>query len=379
MENVVKWIMRYMWIVALASVLFEIVSATTSDVGGYTPTYDDLCTNECSETDPRYWCGEHKEDSGGRVMRCVQYTRYGEVCVAECGGKEKKYNWCITNDVKIGTGVGQGHWWEYCSLVGYTIKKAPCKDDCGLRGENYFWCHTDDTLSAWDYCSPPGLVKPVQYTVRGDECISECRQHGKNYHWCTKSLDYCTEDSCDWDWDYCSLDGDHTRYNYKCKEKCDKKGTSYYWCNQEGGSWDYCSPSPKLGVHKSDHVELTRYGVKCRDVCSLKGENYYWCSQHGGDNQNWWDYCSPQSDTTINQGKCKDECEMRGSSYFWCNTESSWDYCSPKYVPGEFQGHETVDGVNKFKLGLIMGLAFFGFFIGLTCLWTCFSRISRQN
>jgi len=348
------------------------VAAEDTRAVKYVPKYDEVCTNECSDTDPRYWCGKHKEDPAGRLMRCVQYTRYGDICVAECGGKEKKYNWCLTNSIKIGDGVGEGYWWEYCSLVGYTIKKAECVDECARHGERYWWCHISKVdTSAWDYCSPPGLVKPVQYTVNGDECISECRQHGENYHWCTKSMDYCNEDSCDWDWDYCSLDEDHTRYNYKCTEKCDKKGTSYYWCNKEGGSWDYCSPAAKLGVHKSDHVELTRYGVKCRDVCGLKGENYYWCTQHGGDYNNWWDYCSPNPITTINQGKCKDECDSRGSSYYWCSTDSGWDYCSPEYIPGGFQGHETVTSAKLFT-ALIIGAVFVGAFmlciVGIVCL-----------
>eukprot|EP00091_Calanus_sinicus_P000710 TRINITY_DN10645_c0_g1_i1.p1 TRINITY_DN10645_c0_g1~~TRINITY_DN10645_c0_g1_i1.p1 ORF type:complete len:204 (+),score=39.89 TRINITY_DN10645_c0_g1_i1:28-612(+) len=165
---------------------------------------------------------------------------------------------------------------------------------------------------------------------------------GKTITGAQKSLDYCDEESCDDDWDYCSLDEHHTRYNYKCKEPCSRKGTSYYWCNQEGGSWEYCSPSPKLGIHVSDHVELTRYGVKCRDICGLKGEDYYWCTQHGGSVYSWWDYCSPNPNTTINQGQCKDECATRGSSYFWCHTESSWDYCSAAYVPGTGLGYESV-------------------------------------
>merc|ERR1719228_2912681 len=105
----------------------------------YSPRQNDTCTNECSETDSRYWCGGVKEDSTGRVMRCVQYTRYGQTCVAECGGK-KTYNWCLTN--------------------AYTL----------------------DDEEWWDYCSPTGLVKPVQLTVRGAPCISECRQEGQNYH-----------------------------------------------------------------------------------------------------------------------------------------------------------------------------------------------------
>ena len=60
--------------------------------------------------------------------------------MAEFGGKERKYNWCLSNDVKIGTGVGQGYLWEYCSLVGYTVKN----DDCGLNGRG--------TSGAKHYC-----------------------------------------------------------------------------------------------------------------------------------------------------------------------------------------------------------------------------------
>ena len=319
-------------------------NVTSTTVAPYIPQHDDDCTNECSDSDPRYWCGKHKEDASGRVMRCVQYTKYGGVCVAECGGKEK-YNYCLTNAHKL----DEGDWWEYCSLVGYTINRGKCTDECGMRGESYFWCHTDLTKpSKWDYCSPPGLVKPVQFTRKGAECISECRQQGENYHWCTRSLNYCCtgdecwKNSCDDYWDYCSLDEDHDRYNYRCAEPCDNKGTSYYWCNKEKGGWDYCSPTPKLGVHLSDHIELTRYGVKCRDICGLKGEDYYWCSQHGSSVWNWWDYCSPNANTTINQGQCKDQCATRGSNYFWCHTGSSWDYCSPLYVAGGGLGYESV-------------------------------------
>jgi len=369
--------MLLLWLVSIVCLH---VSANVKDVtntGHYVPRYDEVCTNECSETDPRYWCGKNKEDAAGHVMRCVQYTRYGEICVAECGGKEKKYNWCPTNALRIanqGFQLGEGIWWEYCSLVGYTVKKEPCIDECGLNGERYFWCHTDkDHTSKWDYCSPPGLVKPVQYTVNLDECISECRQQGENYHWCTKSMDYCSEEGrCDWSWDYCSMDGDHSRYNYKCKEKCGNKGTSYYWCELENGGWDYCSPSAQLGVHKSDHVELTRYGIKCRDVCGLKGEKYYWCSQHGGDKQNWWDYCSPNQTITRYQEKCKDECTNTDnfffSNFYWCHTDSSWDYCSPLYVPGGFEGHETVITTKLVTRVLIMlGGSIFFFFVTIAC------------
>ena len=301
--------------------------------------YDDVCTNECFEDDPRYWCGRLKEDTSGKVMRCVQYTRYGEICVAECGGKHE-YNWCLTNALKI----DEGDWWDYCSLVGYTVNKKQCVNQCSRRGQNYFWCKSSATDSSeWDYCSPPGLVKPVQYTIYGEECISECKQHGENYYWCTKSLDYCTEDSCDDDWDYCSLNEYSDRFNYQCINRCSQKGgTSYYWCEKNDGGWDYCSPSPRLGVHVSDHVELTRYGAKCRDICATKGESYFWCSQHGGSVYNWWDYCSPSSNITINQEDCVDKCSTYGKSYHWCHTSNSWDYCSPVYVPGMGLGYENV-------------------------------------
>jgi len=361
-----------LWVIL--TVTFVCESADLSESIVYVPAYDDVCTNECKDSDPRYWCGTHKEDAAGRVMRCVQFTRYGEICVDECGGKERNYNWCLLNAVKIkNQNGGEGNWWDYCSLVGYTIKRQPCIDECGLHGENYFWCNTGE--GSWDYCSPPGLVKPVQYTINGAECISECRQHGENYHWCRRSQEYCDEEHCDWDWDYCSLDQHHTRYNYKCKNPCDNKGTSYYWCDKEGGSWDYCSPSPRLGEHKSAHVELTRYGIKCRDVCSQKGENYYWCSQHGGERYGWWDYCSPNPQTTINLGQCTDECEQRGSSYFWCHTEKSWDYCSPKYDPEHFEGHEYLT-YNYTRTALILGgfilfapiICFIFFFVTRLCI-----------
>merc|ERR1711872_340058 len=331
----------------------------------YSPRHDDVCTIECSETDSRYWCGGVKEDSTGRVMRCVQYTQKGQTCVAECGGKKKKYNWCLTNAYHL----SEGDWWDYCSLVGYTINKAPCTDECEQRGENYFWCHTNKD-GDWDYCSPPGLVKPVQFTVKGVPCISECRQEGENYHWCYRSKTHCTDDSCDEDWDYCSLDDQHTRYNHQCDGPCSSKGENYYWCKQ-GSSWEYCSPTPKIGVHFSENIELTIYGIKCRDKCGLKGEDYYWCSVYGrGYTLNHWGYCSPDPATTRYKGKkCKDACESRGKSYYWCNTDSSWEYCSPAYKIGMVGFENLAAGGN-----LVTGQ--FGLIGILSCfLLTCFREI----
>ena len=78
----------------------------------------------------------------------------------------------------------------------FTINKEKCTDECGMHGEKYFWYHTSKAdADKWDYCSPPGLVKPVQFTTKGGHCISECRQEEKNCHWCDKNLDYCTDGS----------------------------------------------------------------------------------------------------------------------------------------------------------------------------------------
>jgi len=295
----------------------------------YMPQAGDVCSNGCSTSDPQAWCGLYKEDITGRLLRCAEFTRYDQICVDECRSKGESYTWCLTNTYSLSS----EEWWEYCSLSGLTINKETCTDKCAKHGKSYFWCHTS---SSWDYCSPPGVVVPVQYTRKGVLCLTECRQEDENYHWCRKSLNYCSDDSCDEDWDYCSLDEDHDRFNYKCKEKCNaKEGTDYYWCYREleEEKWEYCSPKYELGVHLSDHVEVTRYGERCRNICGLKGEDYYWCNQWGDDVSDYWDYCSPPN-TTIKGEKCKDQCGKKGNSYFWCKTDSSWDYCSPVFIPG---------------------------------------------
>jgi len=316
-------------------------ASTTTTAAPYYPRHDELCTNECSLyigdsidtiTGPRKWCGQVKEDVTGRLMRCVQYTKHGETCVDECGySSYKGYHWCLTNRYQL----EEEDWWGSCSAKpGHTTGKNKCSDECARRGENYFWCHTSG--NNWEYCSPPGLVKPVQFTVRGSPCISECRQGGKNYHWCYKNLAYCDEESCDDNWDYCSLDEEHTRYNYKCDGPCAREGKSYYWCTQ-GDSWDYCSPKPKIGVHFKDHVEVTIKGSRCRDICAKYGEKYFWCDVWGASTYTW-DYCSPvltiegkRHYTTKGGEPCQDACASRGKSYFWCKTKTSWDYCSPVF------------------------------------------------
>jgi hypothetical protein len=66
-----------------------------------------------------------------------------------------------------------GRWWDYCSLEGFTITKEKCTDEWGMHRENYFWCHTSKAdPDKWDFCSPPGLVKPVQFTTKDGHCIS---------------------------------------------------------------------------------------------------------------------------------------------------------------------------------------------------------------
>lgn len=288
-------------------------------------SYDDDCTNECGDTDNRYWCGKHRTDPEGYISHCVQYTKYGEVCVNECGGK-KDYNWCLTNAYRLD---GYEDYWGYCSLAGFTVNKEKCWDNCEMRDENYFWCHKFTDKTNWDYCSPPGLVKPVEIHRKGGQCITECGKHGESYYWCAKSMEYCNDNGCDDDWEYCSIDEMHTRYGAECKERCSLGGESYYWCHTVDGSWDYCSPKATEGVHVSMEIELTRYGVKCRSVCKMAGEDYFWCEQIGGSIWNWWDYCSPQK-LTINNAPCTDECARRGNNYHWCHTKDSWDYCSPQ-------------------------------------------------
>jgi len=339
-----------------------------NSVDTYIPKKNDECTNECSSTNPYYWCGNMREDATGQIMRCRQYTRYTGICVDECGGKGKSYDWCLTNAHTL----QRYHWWDYCSLLGYTINKEPCTDRCAPRGEKYWWCHTK---SNWDYCSPPGDVAPVQLTIKGDVCKSECGRHGKSYYWCKKSMKYCDTDTCgsdcldgkwckehgvycvgesdceeqcrnyydpcDDDWDYCSLDGQHTRFHQPCDGPCAKKGKSYYWCDTKGGSWDYCSPTAQFGVHFSEKTQLTIYGVKCRDICGKGSNDYYWCKVYGRSHWNTWDYCSPHRYKTRYGERCKDACNSKGKSYYWCYTDSSWDYCSPDYKEG-MVGYESL-------------------------------------
>ena len=334
---------------ALSLVKSENVTTTVAPVA----KYNDVCTNECSGTDPNYWCGVHKSDSSGKAMRCVQYTVYGRICVGECAQKSEHYYWCLTNDVKM-TGRGSDNWWDHCSLEGSTTNKKQCTDSCGKRGEKYFWCHTSTTdTSEWDYCSPKGRVKPIQNTVKGSLCISECAKKSKKYYWCYMSYT-CNSKNCADNWDYCSPDAYHTRYNEKCKRRCSKGGQSYYWCYKDDENWDYCSPKVKLGADVSEQVELTIYGVKCMRKCGQYGKKYYWCRQQGGSQQDWWDYCSPSSKKTITNDQCKDSCLERGSSYFWCHTSQSWDYCSPASVHGGSRQWESRTPVFDWVLFLVI-------------------------
>jgi hypothetical protein len=299
--------------------------------------YDAGCTNDCSDTDHNHWCGAYRGDSSGKPMRCMQYTRYGHSCYAECAKKSRGYYFCLTNPKKL-TGRGSDHWWDYCSPEGFTINMEACTDTCGKHGEDYYWCHTSKTEpSKWDYCSPPGKVRRVEQTVNEVLCISECAKYGKSYYWCSRGISSCSSKNCPDRWDYCSPDEHHTRYNEECKSSCAKRGESYYWCDKkDGNGWDYCSPPVRLGVDvlEQKETDVTIYGVKCTKRCAKYG-GYYWCSQLGGANSDWWDYCSPMANVTVYAEPCKDRCSTRGKSYYWCNTASSWGYCSPNYVPGK--------------------------------------------
>lgn len=334
----------------------------------YIARQGDMCTNQCSKSDPDAWCGVYKEDSDGNLLRCAEFTRYGDVCVDECGSSgatwySKGSNWCLTNIYTLET----RKYTENCALPGYTINREPCKDRCDTYSESYYWCHTE---KSWDYCSPPGRVVPVQHTYQGALCLTECAQRGKNYRWCYKSRRYCDEvcdeknncrEDCDSNWDYCSEDENHDRYNYKCKEPCSRKGSSYYWCDKEvEGGWDYCSPKFRLGVQYSDHVEVTRYGRRCRDKCSLGGEKYYWCKMYGVHRNSYWEYCSPQKRTIYGE-RCNDQCAKRGSSYFWCKTDSSWDYCSPEFVPGEgiIGGGQRIEQETRMVFAVVIITTFY--------------------
>merc|ERR1712032_1455910 len=103
-----------------------------------------------------------------------------------------------------------------------------CPSICERKTEDYWWCRDNDQdSSSWDYCSPPGQVRPVQYTMHGHACLGLCDQHGENYWWCPKSRRWAGTDSQaedEW-WDYCSPSKHRTRYNEPCREPCASRAT----------------------------------------------------------------------------------------------------------------------------------------------------------
>ena len=237
------------------------------------PNINDACSDDCTGSDPFYWCQEKRANGEGNVVRCVVQTVNGWNCLGGCEKKGEDYYWCMINPVKISV----YKWWDFCSPDGYTtISNQGCVDECQRREKDYYYCHNSkEEKSMWDNCSPKGLVRPVQYTVNGKLCTSACEKRDKDYYWCNKVIDYCTtggEGSCDFRWDYCSIDEYTTRSGERCKDRCDKKGEDYYWCNLTESKWDYCSPSPRLGVYVNPSVELTIYGHKCITPCRLSGD-----------------------------------------------------------------------------------------------------------
>ena len=169
----------------------------------------------------------------------------------------------------------------------------------------------------------------MQYTVKGTLCTSDCKKGGEEYYWCYKTLDHCSSGRggrCDDHWDYCSVDEKTTRFGGRCIDRCGMRGENYNWCHLADGTWDYCSPTPHMGVDVSETIELTIYGVRCVSKCRPASGGYYWCKQLGSKHS--WDYCSPDKHTMYKE-KCDDRCSFKGASYSWCNTATGWDYCSP--------------------------------------------------
>jgi len=327
-------------------------TTTTTAATSAVVNINDACSNGCKDDDPSYWCGMNKKDADGRVVRCVERTVNGGNCMGACDKKSESYYWCMTNTVKVGGGA---KWWDKCSIPGSTTNNEKCLDSCSSRGEDYYWCHTSKVeKDKWDYCSPRGSVRPVQYTVKGTLCTSDCRKGDEKYYWCYKTLDHCSSGrggSCDDHWDYCSVDQKHTRYGGKCKDRCGRKGENYNWCTLEDGTWDYCSPTPQLGVDVSETIELTIYGVRCVSKCRQSSGGWYWCKQLGSKDS--WDYCSPDK-YTIYKEKCLNRCMTDGASYNWCKTATSWDYCSPKGTRSNIKEARTSTGETVLMLLILI-------------------------
>jgi len=269
-------------------------------------SHGDPCTNQCQQGNPENWCGERRRGPDGRVMRCVEGSRTGQVCVDSCSAKDEDYFWCWTNAHKWGQPWSKlgDHWWNKCGVTDHTVRGKPCVGPCGQQGERYWWCRDDaQSSSSWDYCSPTGEVRPVGYTVRGHACLGECAQHGENYWWCSKSTrwgkakknrkgEWVMKSGTDYWWDYCSPSKTRTRYNIACTSDCVSDGEKYFWCYTGGSKWDYCSPEP------SSTEEITsKGGWTCNGVCSKMASSYDFCEIRGKASffeKSWWDFCTPK-------------------------------------------------------------------------------------
>merc|ERR1711970_410162 len=97
--------------------LAQVDTVTNVTKEHYIPNHGEVCSNDCSSSDPHSWCGQYKQDVTGRLLRCVEYTRFDQVCVDECRSAGESYTWCLTNAYIVGGGET---WWDYCSVTGYT-------------------------------------------------------------------------------------------------------------------------------------------------------------------------------------------------------------------------------------------------------------------
>lgn len=245
------------------SVLFLLVYSFRLSVSVF-PQDGQTCDNGCvnnSSDGHKYWCNQRRQGEGESVLRCAEFTRYGQACVSDCDYRGRqpltsgKYTWCLT-----GYHLGAAYDWEYCAKEGVTMYGHKCVDECQQKGESYWWCNIDHPWK-WDYCSPPAKAIPVSYTINGQLCTDTCDQHGENYWWCHKSRRWKTSRGDDDWWDYCSPDSQHTRYNERCTSECHS-----YWCNTGNiWGWDYCSTPVDL------NYTYTNEGRMCAGKCFDSG------------------------------------------------------------------------------------------------------------
>ncbi|XP_028416575.1 uncharacterized protein LOC114540652 [Dendronephthya gigantea] len=198
-----------------------------------------------------------------------------------------------------------------------------------------------------------GTVSNTKYITRYNKlCTSPCdRKYGKRY-WC-----YTEGARASDSWEYCSRSPNEDIEGKKCKNACAENGKKYNWCYLLDGGWNYCG----LVQNRLQRFK-TRYGYDCVDDCSYyPSKGYYYC--HTNSN---YDYCSPNSDTTIYGKACKgnSKCASHGYSYTWCYTnDGCWDYCgvvkwnSCENARGKRQIEELCmrDAGNSIDVAYLMG------------------------